>query len=168
LGELKIKYKGKPGYKPWKYLFKNKVQVPKDAFVQLYATHNEVGHEKTQIIAEFIDSDKNNVISFEEFMTFIENYHGYYDVKGNVIRDLDLLMQRMNVETDARSKKQLVNNRKIEYPDDLIYEGDISNGLRHGKGKLYKLQEYLYEGEFCNDTKHGAGTEMKNQTKYEG
>lgn len=73
--------------------------MSKDIFIQIYAVHNDVGADKITVIADFIDADKNNVISFEEFMTYISNYKGYYDTSGAVIKNLDTLMQRLAVET---------------------------------------------------------------------
>ena len=36
------------------------------------------------------------------------------------------------------------------YNNDLIYEGEFSNGKRNGEGKEYKFGKLIYEGEFSN------------------
>lgn len=41
-------------------------------------------------------------------------------------------------------------------PEELAYEGDREDGLKHGKGRL-RMQGSTYEGEFRKDAKHGEG-----------
>ena len=50
-----------------------------------------------------------------------------------------------------------------------VYEGDIKNFKKEGKGKE-KTNDYIYEGEFTNDMKHGHGKIFyhANGDSYEG
>ena len=64
---------------------------------------------------------------------------------------------------------------RMEYPNGFIYEGEWSNGKRHGKGKyiMYKdnvdLAADVYDGDFVNGKAEGKGvTNYSNGDKYEG
>jgi hypothetical protein len=49
-----------------------------------------------------------------------------------------------------------------------IYEGEVQNGLRHGKGTEYKKDKF-YKGEWDNNKKHGFGVEVStNGSVYKG
>ena len=39
----------------------------------------------------------------------------------------------------------------------ILYRGNIVNGLREGKGEMYFNDEYLYIGDWKNNLKHGKG-----------
>ena len=62
-------------------------------------------------------------------------------------------------------------NRKIfymkEYDDygSLIYEGEYLNGVRNGKGKIYRNGKIEYEGEFLNGEMIGKGKEYDQDGK---
>ena len=46
------------------------------------------------------------------------------------------------------------------YDDTLLFEGEYSNGKRHGKGKeYYSTGELIFEGEYLNGKRHGYGKE---------
>ena len=67
----------------------------------------------------------------------------------------------------------LNNNLDIMGKFDIeeIYMGEWKDGLKHGFGRLWKI-DYWYSGQFSNDLPHGFGAEedRKNkqvaQTKY--
>ena len=60
----------------------------------------------------------------------------------------------------------LLKNNKNEYKDkikDEYYIGDLKNGLRHGKGKIfYKNGKIKYEGDFVKDKFEGYGNFLMN------
>ena len=61
------------------------------------------------------------------------------------------------------------NGKLIE--NNLIYIGDFEQGKKHGKGKLYYLNnnKLLYEGDFNNDKKDGMGIEYSDDgSEYTG
>ena len=65
---------------------------------------------------------------------------------------------------------KIKNENKVNNNDEY-YKGDIKNGLRHGKGKLYYTNGTLkYEGDFINDKFEGYGKyfneNSKNKWKY--
>ena len=45
------------------------------------------------------------------------------------------------------------------YNDQLIYEGEFSNGKRNGNGKEYKYGKLIYIGGFSNGKRNGKGKE---------
>lgn len=51
----------------------------------------------------------------------------------------------------------------------MIYEGEFSNGLKEGFGRLTEIDCSIYEGEFHLDQKHGKGImKFSNGNSYEG
>ena len=55
--------------------------------------------------------------------------------------------------------------------DTLKFEGEYSNGKRHGKGKeYYSTGELIFEGEYLNGKRHGKGKEYDKfgKIKFEG
>ena len=55
-----------------------------------------------------------------------------------------------------------------------VYDGEFSNGLPHGKGKLYfvnktRKDHFEYEGDWFTGLRHGFGNQTWNDgTKYHG
>ncbi len=84
-------------------------------------------------------------------MKFIDTYIYFYDEKGAVIRKPDELLQR--IKGEVGKEVQTISDKIINYPDGSKYEGDIVNGLKHGKGKFVKGSNYSYEGDYVNDKK---------------
>ena len=40
--------------------------------------------------------------------------------------------------------------------DNLIFEGEVLNGLKNGRGRFYNSDcKLIFEGEYLNDVKHG-------------
>jgi len=60
-------------------------------------------------------------------MAFIDFYIYYFDEKGSRIRKLEMLLHRIK-EDNATLDTVKISERKIQYPDGTIYEGDISDG----------------------------------------
>ena len=75
-----------------------------------------------------------------------------------------------NTEQDnTRMSSSRINN--IYTPNgELVYEGEMKNGERHGQGIEYNEDgEIVYEGQFKNDEYHGQGTYYYSDgRKYEG
>lgn len=79
-----------------------------DIFIQKYATHLEIDTEKVQDIAKAIDRDKNESISFEEYMAFIDFYSSFYNEKGSHIKQLDKFIQKLKVDEANLDKSQVI------------------------------------------------------------
>ena len=55
------------------------------------------------------------------------------------------------------------------FNDELIYDGEYSNGKRGGKGKEYKYGKFIYEGEYFNGKRNGKGKEYyRRKILFEG
>ena len=71
-------------------------------------------------------------------------------------------------ETKKEEKTQKENNRTI-YDNGDIYEGELVNGKRNGKGKMEYTNGDIYEGLFKDDLKAGKGKMIyANGNIYEG
>ena len=56
------------------------------------------------------------------------------------------------------------------YKDNLVYEGEFSNGHKNGKGKEYDNNRLIFEGEYINGERNGYGKEYydNEKLKFEG
>ena len=57
------------------------------------------------------------------------------------------------------SEEKSIKGKIYDKYHDLIYEGDILNGKRNGKGKDLLYGILLFEGEYLNDKRNGMGKE---------
>ena len=53
-------------------------------------------------------------------------------------------------------------------PDGGVYDGELSKGLFHGKGRIVWPSEYYYEGEFFEGAFQGKGVLQTANFLYEG
>ena len=60
--------------------------------------------------------------------------------------------------------------KEYNYYGELIFEGELMNKERNGKGKEYFLDELIYEGEYMDGKRNGLGKEyyINDRIKYEG
>ena len=83
------------------------------------------------------------------------NYKIYYEI----IFGLDI-----SYENNAKGKIYDLNN------DRLIYEGELLNGKKNGRGKEYVSEglktELIFEGEYLNGKKNGKGKEYDYGSKF--
>ena len=85
----------------------------------------------------------------------------YYDKNNNIL-------EFKNGTGYTRIYEYLNLYNPFEY---LSFEGELVNGLMHGKGKEFNIFKHLeYEGDFFNGQRHGKGKEydLLGNIKYEG
>ncbi len=65
---------------------------------------------------------------------------------------------------------EITGTGRYDWPDHSYYEGQVVNGLRHGKGVYTNSKEgVVYEGEWKNGLRHGKGVlKYRNGSVYEG
>ena len=113
---------------------------------------------------EFLDNEKNGKgtdffengkVQFKGEYLKGNKWNGKaYDINGNLIYELK----------DGCGKVKIYNN-----PDKLMYEGELLNGLNHGKGKEYYNKQLNFEGEFIFGIRNGFGKKYENgQLIFEG
>ena len=126
---------------------------------------------------------KNNDILSQEVLqleNLINNFND--DILIKRIRDIIIIMKKsieenrknffllyqtlnnMNIKLDFLTMSQLGPKYEIKYYPEGKYEGQLVNGRREGKGKMYYNddQNYLgkiYDGEWKNDLREGRGIE---------
>lgn len=103
---------------------------------------------------------------------------GTYSYKGQVWYDGEFVKGKMEGTGKLYEKEKLIYegafrgnlpNGKGRLLKFGIYEGDVKNGLRHGKGVLSYDGRKSYEGDFYEDTLTGKGTIYEtNGDKYVG
>ena len=77
------------------------------------------------------------------------------------------------VSENCNSSLKNIDNRlfkEYNYYGELIFEGELMNEERNGKGKEYFLDELIYEGEYMDGKRNGLGKEyyINDRIKYEG
>ncbi|CAD8089097.1 unnamed protein product [Paramecium sonneborni] len=71
-------------------------------------------------------------------------------------------------EEECNKNKQL-EKKKLEFPNGAIYQGQVLDGKRHGKGIYTWKDGTKYEGQFENDQINGYGImEFADSRKYRG
>lgn len=55
-------------------------------------------------------------------------------------------------------------NKKQEAPAEDRYEGEMENGMKHGRGTMYYKSGNVYKGQWRNGAKHGLGEFIFNTT----
>ena len=88
------------------------------------------------------------------------------DGKGKIIKIEN--GEKAVYEGDIKNMKK--EGKGIEKTKDYIYFGDFRDDLRHGKGKMtFNEEDEFYEGEFVNDKMTGKGFyKWSNKNTYEG
>lgn len=74
--------------------------------------------------------------------------------KGLQARDFTLLGFREKAKREGTSVRR---KKKQRYADGGVYEGEISGGVHHGKGKYTYPNGGVYEGEWKDGREHGYG-----------
>ena len=106
---------------------------------------------------EFLDGKKNgkmkkffgnDTVEFEGEFLKDRKWNGKgYDKNGNVVYEI---------------KDGCGTMREYDILDNLIFEGQIMDGLRHWKGKEYQKEQLIYEGDFKYGKRSGYGKEYEN------
>lgn len=108
-----------------------------------------------------------------DYGAFIEpngNYFKGHFINGQPSGDGEMIIQNKikcigNFNNNLPNKKVKLFN----YIDSSLYEGDMVNGKKEGKGILKFKDGTVYEGEFMNDKYEGKGKlKFKNGCCYEG
>ena len=108
------------------------------------------GDDKEIFVGEYLYGYKikgqefiNGKIEYEGFYLFNNKWEGKgFDEQGNVIYEL--------IKGKGKVKEYLFENLK--------FEGEYLNGLRHGKGKeYYDKDSLIFEGEYLNGKRKGKG-----------
>ena len=112
-------------------------------------------------LKKFYEVKKDKADSFEdELESIISEYN----------KKIDNLYQKFQEESyNQNFIIKRMNLEKIQNYDEGIYIGNIENGLKEGRGKLFLKNGDIYEGEWKNDKKEGKGIYyFQTGNKYEG
>ena len=136
---------------------------------------------KIQFEGEYINGKRWNgkVYDFngnEEFELMFGEIKQKYDIikieNYNIIFWLDSNYRHVCISGTINGSFKNIDNRMFkEYKyGELIFEGELINKERNGKGKEYFLDELIYEGEYMDGKRYGFGKEyyINDRIKYEG
>lgn len=74
-----------------------------------------------------------------------------------------------NVEENKGNRENETGTGRAKLAGNEVYEGETRNGMRHGKGKLYRPKILTYEGDFISNKFHGQGiVTYGNGRRFEG
>ena len=61
-----------------------------------------------------------------------------------------------------------INGKFVEYnyDNELLFDGELLNNKKNGKGKEYFRGKLIFEGEYLNDKRNGQGKEFDIEKKY--
>jgi hypothetical protein len=81
------------------------------------------------------------------------------------------VLERLSSLTGGVSSSILpvgTEKEKKVYENGDVYEGELKDDKRNGKGKFVCKTGTLYEGDWKDDKKHGKGTMRDNEDTYDG
>ena len=126
-------------------------QITKD-FVNSYQIRNK-NYQILRNISQFM-SFKNKII--DEVNKVI--HEDYIDNKFNYL---------MNIHNEMISEIELSHyNKKVFYKNGNIYEGEIKDGMRNGKGVMIYKSGNKYVGEWKDDLKEGMGSMYYKKSRH--
>ena len=137
------------------------------------------------------NKNNNHMLGLNSSIKYFDNIKSKYliqfifsfiaeNIKLKAIKCNKHLQNKLNIELinyqlfSGRYKKYKKNGIVLEYDNDdnLIFEGEYSNGQRNGKGKEYRapFKKLLFEGEYKNGMRNGKGKEYysEDKIKFEG
>ncbi len=105
-------------------------------------------------------------VEFENGNIYYGNWNDNYEMEGYG----QYYLKEENVMAEGIWDKGELKEGRIFFPNGDIYEGEMSDSVYNGRGKLITQNKDEYIGEFVNGEKNGKGT-MKfadDQTEYSG
>ena len=114
--------------------------------------------------------ENNKKLTWEKIPTEDGIYLGQIDEKGN-FQGLGILIWKNGTKFLGNFKQHKMEGLGIilDDKDNLIYEGEFSQGKKNGTGKLYFSENEFYQGTFVNDIIEGKGIyQFKNGDVWEG
>ena len=121
---------------------------------------------KEKNIQKKLKKYKNKLKYEDEYLNGKRNGKGKeYDINGKIINEVEYLNGKIKVVKDKSNSDEIDNYL-------LVFEGDLKNGIRNGKGKEYdKNGELIFEGEYLDNKRwNGNGKEFdyKENLIFEG
>ena len=165
--------------------FKEQIEIQFILFLILffiyfdYKSENLLNYEIINNIKLFYKIDKNHMIKkfiFKDINNINENIeliNSYIDDPNNFFLKVYKISSNKNYNIKDINYNFLIlyknlSNILISYIKFEIYEGEIQNGIKFGKGKLI-TNNFIYEGNFKEDKMCGFGTFLNyNGNIYEG
>lgn len=102
-----------------------------------------------KILSNYITDFLINWSGTNNFLRFITTYNNSVSYRSNFVK--------------------YASNVLIKFENGDIYQGEVSHGIRHGKGVLIESDKgikYIYNGDFNHDKKHGMGTYTSEDNSY--
>ena len=110
----------------------------------------------------FSNSSKPNTIEFPNENIFIGNMNKNNQIEGYGI----LIIKSKNIITEGIWQKGKIIFGRIFFPNDNIYEGELTHSKPNGKGKMLFSCGDIYKGDFIFGEITGKGTYIFNDKTY--
>ena len=109
---------------------------------------------------------------FYSFFSLSDSYPFFFSHRKLTIYSFNfkLLLLTDDLDTMHRAEPLTSNYVTESYTDGSLYEGQIRNDKKHGRGRFYFTDGSMYEGDWDNDSMHGVGTlyYASGKIAYEG
>ena len=97
--------------------------------------------------------DSNQIIISQLKNTILTIYKKINE-KSHNIHDSNNTNSYMSTESSSKNIHNF-GYKKIVYQNGNIYEGELKNGKKHGKGIMKYKNGYIYDGDWENGYRHG-------------
>ena len=149
--------------------------MDKDIFTlnnQTYSNNNNILLGIINDLNQIINSSHENLTIKRISDIIIKINSAINENKKNTQLIIDHITNLQNQMTQMNKKfdELKINNisiKEIKY-DDRRYVGQVVNGLREGKGTVYRNDGDRYEGDFRNDIAEGKGIYYYNHDQWKG
>ena len=162
-----------------------KMDELKNEMIKLRKSIDDFENEIKDIVDKLNKVKENIEVYYKIYNDMINNYENQYR-NYQLLKNLNQMnnsiilenLNLINLDNNFINKftyilnlyDKIVNDNKMEtYNNGNKYFGQIRNGLRNGKGKMYYLNGSQYDGEWKDDLFEGKGILYNsNGDKYEG
>ncbi len=149
--------------------------------LQMYVAEDSLNRleEKGEIAQAILDDvlepyggGKITVASISDMETVLENIDDEcfcIEEENEPLTVPDLAESKPAAVPEMHPEKLSISRETVRYPNGDVYEGELSDGLRSGYGRMVYASGDIYEGEYLNDMRHGSGTyRFANGNVYKG
>ena len=117
-----------------------------------------ISHKKPIIPIKLEDIELNEEFEFYISTDQITAVQMIDDSSEEMIKVISSIKAITGIEAVKASPESATKFTKFTYPDGSVYEGEMLDGKKHGKGKMVFPNKAVYDGEWQDDKMNGRAT----------